>query len=64
MKNKKNELKNFQRLKRSSSNLLEEFLFYFKKGAAAERYVSNRELFDKLVETAKQSDDVKIALGK
>jgi len=48
---------------RSSSNLLEEFLFYFKKGAAAERYVSNRELFDKLVETAKQSDDVKIALG-
>jgi hypothetical protein len=44
--------------------LLEEFLFYFKKGAAAERYVSNRELFDKLVETAKRSDDVKIALGK
>lgn len=44
--------------------MLEEFLFYFKKGAAAERYVSNGELFDKLVETAKESDDVKIALGK
>lgn len=39
-------------------------MFYFKKGAAAERYVSDRELFDKLTETAKQSDDVKIALGK
>ena len=44
--------------------MLEEFLFYFKKGAAAERYVSDGELFDKLVETAKESDDVKIALGK
>ena len=27
----------------------EEFSFYFKQGAAAERYVSDRELFDKLV---------------
>lgn len=32
----------------------EEFFFYFKQGAAAERYVADRDLFDRFVETSRQ----------
>lgn len=39
---------------RNETDLKEEFAFYFQQGAAAERYVADRELFDKLVDASRR----------
>jgi len=43
--------------------LLAEFGYYFKEGAAAERYVADRDLFERLVEAARSIKSTRSALG-
>ena len=45
------------------NELLSEFGYYFKEGAAAERYVADRDLFDRLVEAAREIKTTRSALG-
>jgi len=45
------------------SQFKEEFFFYFSKGAAAERYVADRQLFDRLVEASRKVN-APVGLGK
>merc|ERR1711935_864829 len=43
--------------------LLAEFGYYFREGAAAERYVADRDLFDRLVQAARSIESTREALG-
>ena len=47
----------------NKQDLSEGFLYFFQHGAAAERYMSNKTLFSSMVETAKQIQGARIALG-
>ena len=44
-------------------DLLETFAFFFNEGAAGERYVSNKHLFNKLVNTARKLENTVWTLG-
>jgi len=58
----KGSLKNFNEIN-SMDELLEMFGYFFEHGAAAERFCPNDELFEKLVETAYNVKDHRVALG-
>ena len=47
----------------TKEDLAEGFLYFFKHGAAAERYMSNKTLFDQMVSTAKTLDGSRMVLG-
>ena len=47
----------------SEKDLLETFAFFFNEGAAGERYVSDKHLFNKLVNTARKLDNTVWTLG-
>ena len=44
-------------------DLAEGFLYFFKHGAAAERYMSNKKFFAEMVDTAKTIDGSRVVLG-
>ena len=48
---------------KNEEDLAEGFLYFFEHGAAAERYMSNRTLFEKMVSSAKNLKGVRTALG-
>jgi len=48
---------------KSQNEFLSEFGYYFQQGAAAERYVSDRELFEKLVEESLKLKTTRTAIG-
>jgi len=47
----------------NKEDLAEGFLYFFEHGAAAERYMSNKNLFTQMVRTAKGIDGSRVALG-
>eukprot|EP00033_Pygsuia_biforma_P000871 GCRY01001010.1.p1 GENE.GCRY01001010.1~~GCRY01001010.1.p1 ORF type:complete len:453 (-),score=108.97 GCRY01001010.1:489-1847(-) len=47
----------------SVQDLYECFLAHFKRGAAAERFVNNRSVFDKIIEATKACENVKVHIG-
>lgn len=47
----------------SESEFLKSFAYYFQHGAAAERFMSNMELFEEIVERAEKMENAKWALG-
>jgi len=58
----KGTLQNFNEIK-NMDEFLEMFGYFFKHGAAAERFCPNDELFEKLVNTAYDVKDHRVALG-
>ncbi|XP_077996890.1 ADP-dependent glucokinase-like [Glandiceps talaboti] len=47
----------------SSTELLKVYTYFFRHGAAGERYISDKETFKKLVEVARELPDSRLAIG-